>query len=451
MKWLKSNLWHHHEAKRLALDSGWVLGAKILLAVSGILGNALLARMLSAKEMGIYFLAFSIASFGATIGSLGLNKACVRFIAETVSLGEVSKTRSVIRKVLSIGLLGTLFVGGLYFFFGDLLLEKFFHSSVPPIVTLVIACWIVALALQHIVSEAFRGLRAINLASIFGGTASGTLVVIGLVSMYRLIENSTLVMVLILVVTSSFLSLLVAGILLKRTVSALPGSSIQAEMKFSELMNVSLTMLLTNITFFALAHSDIWIIGAFMSQEDVAVYGAAGRLVAFLAAPLLIVNAVVQPMIAGMFVQGKKSELERILRATATVIGIPTMFVVTAFWVWGGEILVLVYGDYYIRSANVMAVLCAGQLVSVSAGSCGLVLYMTGHHTIALITTVVTGAVTVLLSLILVGRYGMLGVAFATVFGQVVLNIIDSLLCVMIVGVKPYMSLSLNTFFRKAS
>jgi O-antigen/teichoic acid export membrane protein len=165
----------------------------------------------------------------------------------------------------------------------------------------------------------------------------------------------------------------------------------------------------------------------------------------------MIVNAVVQPMIAGMFIQGKKRELESILRSTATAIGIPTAFVVIAFLMGGERILAVVYGEYYARSAGVMALLCLGQMVNVWSGSCGLVLYMTGHHTIALITTVVTGAVTVLLSLILVGRYGMLGVAFATVFGQVVLNIIDSLLCVKIVGVKPYMSLSLNTLFRKAS
>jgi O-antigen/teichoic acid export membrane protein len=63
---------------------------------------------------------------------------------------------------------------------------------------------------------------------------------------------------------------------------------------------VSWPMWVTNITLFVGTQTDIWIVGAFRSQEEVAIYGAAVKLVLMVALPLQIVSTVVPPLITEM-------------------------------------------------------------------------------------------------------------------------------------------------------
>lgn len=54
----------------------------------GIVTTGLLERMLSEQELGAYFLALSIVSLGAIVGSLGLPKTVVGLVAENMGVGR---------------------------------------------------------------------------------------------------------------------------------------------------------------------------------------------------------------------------------------------------------------------------------------------------------------------------------------------------------------------------
>ena len=104
-----------------------------------------------------------------------------------------------------------------------------------------------------------------------------------------------------------------------------------------------------------------------------------------------------------MYVQGRRRELERALRATATLAGIPAFLVLAVFMSLGGPILGAVYGGYYQEGWLILAVLSVGQLVNVGLGSGGFVLMMTGRHMLMMYITVVCGIFTVVGGLAVVG------------------------------------------------
>jgi O-antigen/teichoic acid export membrane protein len=158
-------------------------------------------------------------------------------------------------------------------------------------------------------------------------------------------------------------------------------------------------------------------VGVFRPQTEVAIYGAAAKLVILVAIPLQIINAVVPPLIAEMYAQGKRQELERTLRLAATVSGVPAFLALAAFLVLGAPLLALIYGDYYSAAWTVLALLSLGQLVNVWVGSCGMVLTMTGHQVTMMVLMVISGGLTVAAGLLVVGRYGATGVAAATAGG----------------------------------
>ena len=184
-----------------------------------------------------------------------------------------------------------------------------------------------------------------------------------------------------------------------------------------EIVRVALPLSVTNLTVLVLTQADLWILGAFRSAEEVAIYGAAARAVVLVAMPLLVINTVLAPTIAEMYAQGRKRELERILRATATVAGIPAFLTLAAFILFGGPILGLVFGDYYREGATILALLSLAQLVNVWSGAGSAALAFTGHQATMMALAVAGGLITVTAGLAAVGPYGATGVAGAAAAG----------------------------------
>lgn len=449
--------------KRLLSGSGWAFGGKIAGATIGVVANGLLARMLSPQEFGAYFLALSIISLGAVVGSLGLPKTVVRFVAEDMGLNRFGRTRRVIFTVLGLGILGTLGVSLSYLFVGDLVGGYLFGSPALVAVTALIAAWMAISVVQEITAETFRGFHDIRTATLLGGLATGgksgglvmrLLMLACLVLLWMMSGGTDLRTVMLVSIGSGAVSVLLSVWLLRSKVSSL-GSRVEAKdpaqdpVSPKEVLRVSIPLLVIALTAFVLQSSDIWILGVLGSQEEVAVYAAASRLVALIAMPLLIANLVLPPIIAEMYAQGKTTELERTLRAFSTVSGVPALLLLAGFMLLGGPVLGLVYGDYYRSGALVLVLLSAAKVAAVWAGSCGLVLQMTNHHMQMLCVGLLTGPLFIVAALLLVRGYGPVGVASAAAATTVLQNAILVLVARRKTGMWTHVVFSLSPF-RKA-
>jgi O-antigen/teichoic acid export membrane protein len=167
---------------------------------------------------------------------------------------------------------------------------------------------------------------------------------------------------------------------------------------------------------------DIWTLGAFLPQRELALYGAANRLVGMVTMPLAIVTAIAPPLIAEMYSQGRREDLEHALRGMATLTGIPAWLASMGCIFFAGPILELVYGPYYREGAVVLALLSIGLFASVCAGSCGIVLAYTGHQKTLMVITVAISIATLIAMLAAVEPYGIVGVAMAKTIGQILQN-----------------------------
>jgi len=192
-----------------------------------------------------------------------------------------------------------------------------------------------------------------------------------------------------------------------------------------EVLSISLPLLIITLVMMIRTSGDIWTLGVFLPQQEVALYGAASRLVNMVTMPMVIVTAVAPPLIAEMYYQGRRGDLERVLRSMATRRGIPAWLASMGCIFFAGPILGLVYGrDFYREGAMVLTVLSIGLFASVCAGSCGIVLSYTGHQNTLMMITIVTSAATFIAMLVTVKPYGITGVAMSRMVGQVLQNVI---------------------------
>lgn len=410
--------------RRLLSGGAWASGGRAVTAFTALATNALLARLLSPQDLGVYFLAFSIVQLGALSGSLGLEQAMVRFVAESVGLNQLGEARHVLSRALILGALGALGAGTVYLLFGPIIGDNLFHAPALVAVTGLIAGWLAVMALQALLAGAFQSFHDIRLSTLFGGLATGALLTASLGVLWLQTDRVTLAAALVLAMGSGLANVLLAGWLLHRKVTYLPLQDAESPaVGFRRVMHAAWPLAVANLTLFTLTQADLWILGAFRPPEEVGIYGAAVRAVVLVAMPLAVVGAVVPPLIAEMYAQGRKRELERMLRATATVAGIPAFLALASFLLLGGPILGLVFGDYYRQGATVLALLSVAQLVNVWSGGSMVTLSMTGHQTTMMTITVAGGLLTVIAGLLAVGSYGMTGVAVTAAAGIAAYNV----------------------------
>ena len=299
-----------------------------------------------------------------------------------------------------------------YFFLNGLSLDFGGVSYLKGDKAALVAAWMFLFSVQLFFAEFFRGLQDVFKASIFSGFLSGLLTVSALFFCWIFDFSGSLKAVILIIIFSNLVACIVPG-------CELFGKfwSVGLSVPWRKIFVVSMPLWITNIMLVVLLQADIWILSFYMDGAAVALYGAASRFTQFLTLPLMVVNMALMPIISELYVKGDMSRLENVLRATASVAFFPALVVIVAFLFFGRNVLGFVYGHEYADAYYVLLILSAGQLVSVACGSAGYALMMTSKQQAMMWITVCCGALSVMLSLLLVSNYGALGVAIASALG----------------------------------
>lgn len=435
-------MFHDRTIKEKLLKGGaWAFAGKVVTALTGLAVSALLARLLTPEEMGAYFLILSLVSVFAIVTQLGMSQIIVKLVAESMGTGRPSRARESVIIVLRAVVVSSLLIGCLLAFgVWQWIAEHFFKSKIILEIVGLAAVWVFVMTFQSLLAEVYRGFHDIRLATIFGGLTTSVLSMGLFFALWLMQGSSNLDHILILTLGAGLSSVLVSSAVLWKKLSSLPLS--KNNILLGNILKESWPLLITSLSFFLLFQADLWFIGGFRTQDEVAVYGAATRTVALVVMPLMIINAVAPPLIAEMNAQGKTKELEELLRKTSTIAGLPAVVILGLFMMFGDYILKFLFGDFYQEGYIVLAILSAGQLFNVWAGSCGLVLMHTGQQFSLMIITIGCGFLMIAVAWWMVIPYAAAGVATAAALGLIMQNIMMLILVKKKVGIWTCMSLS---------
>jgi O-antigen/teichoic acid export membrane protein len=184
-------------------------------------------------------------------------------------------------------------------------------------------------------------------------------------------------------------------------------------LSWASLLVVCWPLMLTQCLSYVTGQADIWIGGAAVSHEDMGLYGAARRLMLLIGIPMQLVNLTVIASIAELRAQNQHQELQRILRSAATMAAIPAVLLSVPIIVFAGPILELLFGPFYAGGANLLRLLCIGQIIFVCAGAAELTLMMAGQQMKALWVNLATSVTMFLLGVLLTRYWGIYGLAVA--------------------------------------
>lgn len=395
--------------KRLVSGGAWVVAGKFIAAIAAVVVNALLARLLAPDEMGAYFLTFSLVSVFTVAAQLGLNHTVVRLVAESLSTQRPQRAAKSVRLVLALGISGALVVAAvLAMGTGKWLAGHLFDSDLIARVMSLAALWVVMMSIQGLLAESFRGFHDIRLATLFGGVFTSVLSGLLFAGLWLIQGHTDLGQIVTFSIVAAATNVLIGFLFLRRK---LEPKGLEPDLTASTVLGIAWPIWITNLTLIVLTQADLWIVGMFRAQEEVAIYGAATRFAVIVSMPLMIVNAIVPSLIVDLYTKGAKNDLRDALRASASVAVIPAFVVLAIFIFFGTPILGIVYGDHYRDGTIVLALLGVGQFVNVWAGSCGMVLLMTGNQALMMLISIACGVINISAAVLVVDGYGLNGVA----------------------------------------
>ena len=413
----------------LLRGSALVAVGRVGAMVFGLGINMILARLLSLDTLGAYFLISSVTQVGGLVAMGGTSQSAVPVLAGR----KDDEIRPALRGITLYGMLAIALCGTLVFVVFDHIAAAIGVQDVSRGVAVLVALWLVARSAAQFIAHLLRAFGRMALFGLletflFNAMFFAVLAGYGLAGARPGFEEIVIATTII-----ASLGVPIALIPLWRVTARLPQSS---GVDLRAAVSVSLPLWVMVLANTALADAHLWITGALGSSESAALFGAALRVVRLLSMPLLAVNMAIGPRTAQLWRQGRKRELEHLMRVSATGVMAVSLVVVSGLLIAGPITLRLLFGPDFIAAWPAFLILLAGQTLNVSTGSPVLLMSVTSAQRQVMVFSLISGVIGICLSLLLGRSDPVSGVAVGSAVAVVLQNLFAVYYCRVHLGIQ---------------
>jgi O-antigen/teichoic acid export membrane protein len=389
--------------------------------------QVVIVRALTKTEYGGFAYALALAAVGQTLLSLGQGRLLSRFMAKYEEERDYDRMfGSMALAMLTIGATSTVFIGALYLM-SDLLIGSAVHDPATVEVVLIL----VFLGPLEALDQVFVAMFAVfsRPRAIF-------------FRKYVFTPGLRLVVVIALALTDSSVTFLAVGYLLAGFVGLFVYLAVSVQvlrqrrllhhlhprrlvLPYRAVFAFSMPLLTGELFLLSLTVGGVLILGYYHSAAEVASYRAVFN-------PSRLNNAVQQafvplflPLAARLFARSDIGGLRRSYWHTATFVAVLTFPLFALTGPLAPQVTVALFGPRYADSALILALLSVGYYFSVVLGFNAYTLQVCERLRYLVGVNVSVAVLNILVSLLLVQRYGAVGIAIANLSALVVQNVLN--------------------------
>jgi O-antigen/teichoic acid export membrane protein len=386
--------------------------------VGRLIFNLLVARLLGANQLGIYFLALTVANIVAVISVGGFDLTLVRSLAQQRTEENWGLFRGTLRfaarAVTVLGITGTtiLLIGAPW------LSRVLFHKPELATPLRIVALYIPFYALEMILLAATQSFKQMKYKAYIESMLNPALRIVMVLLIGVL--GGGLKSVLVTYVGTVALCAVLAYFALRRCITV-NLSAYDAVTDSRGLLAYSSPLFGVTIVTFLIFYMDTLVLAHFRSSAEVGLYSVCIRLIVITGFGLPVVSQIFAPMISELHKKGEIAEMGAYFKTVtvwAVEFFVPLMLL---FVVAPGPILGL-FGREFRVAASCLLILGVGQLVNILTGPVGLILNMSGWTRLQFWNSTSVLILQIVVAFLLVPRYGYMGAAIANTSAVVVVN-----------------------------
>lgn len=404
-------------------DFNYALLMRMFFIASGFLLRVVLARILGADELGVYYYAVAWVDVLLIFSVFGINRLLVREISAARTNYDWAIVRGLLRfgtwVPLLLALLLTVLAAA-----GIMLTNNSEDSIIPAAAQAATLLALMMLPVQTLVRirqgamQAFAEVTKSQLPEYVVQPLLFWLILLGMLVL--LPHQLSSLMAIGLYVSSVFVAFVYGEYLQRRSIPAKvlmtkPHYQIRAWLRGS------LPFLFISGMFIISNRVDILMLGSLAGTEAVGIYSTAARIAGLVTLLLSTANTILAPRFVRLYNEGQMDVLQQLVTRSSQfiILGSAGMSIVLIVI---GIPLLGIFGPEFVLGYTTLVILLAGQLVSAAAGSVGTLLTMTDHSEFTAIALFISTVLNVILNVILISSYGIEGAAIATLASTSVWN-----------------------------
>lgn len=399
--------------------SNWA--SYVVTAVIGFLLSPLIVHSLGTTGYGLWTLVLSMTGYFGLL-DLGIRSSVGRFVARYVTLHDEEKTNRIVSTAFAI-----LFTGGVLTLLATVIVAEFFFpylhveaqlQSVGRIALLVtgltMACAL-PLGVFSSVLVALEHYHILSGVTIIGEVIRAVLIVVALKSGHGLL---TLAAIAFFISVSEYLVMAAFAKQQYRPLRISPG--LVDAVTFRELFGFGVHRFIWMIANQLIFYSDSIVIGIFLNAGAITYYAIAGSLINYGRTIVSLLTDTFYPGAARLDARQDLGGLRNLLVIGTRISLLVSLPLCLGFVFLGRQFITLWMGPEYSVSALYLMVLTLAQFTGMSQYMSALVLAAMAKHRFLAYLVLVEGVANLVLSIILIRKIGLVGVAWGTVIPDVI-------------------------------
>ncbi len=412
-----------HYSKEVAKGSLWSMAGSVVFYISSFFYVILIAHALSQNDIGLFFLALSVVSLGATFDNFGIGTALSRYVPFFEGKNEKGKIKSLLKLSYLVVTSSSVIFMIIFWFLADFIASIYSNPDLAGTIQM-LSIFFLFSNIFNINISYLRGRTNIRAMQYSANLQNLSKLILTAILFY--FYEASLLTLIAAFLSSYVVSIILSSFFVIRDTFTLPKTETSFSLSnfMSEIIPFGLMLSLIHSvgTIFSSANRMLlgYMVDPLEATQVIAIYAVAYTLANVLMALPKSIGDIFLPIISRLY--GKK-ELEKICSITTTAqrwslfMTIPFGVIMILF---SGDILSLMYGESYRAGELVMSILTLGILFSVVSYVFSLSLAAMKLVKIQLLIALVSGAINLASSAIFIMMFGMVGSAVGTFVGFVI-------------------------------
>ncbi len=382
---------------------------------TSFLTSVLITRFFGVATFGNYSLVFALSQLIALFFTLGIPNTLIKIIGNQ-NLNFLQAKRLLIK-----GLKGSLafsIIPALFFYFGkDSLSATLFHNTELINYFLIAAISIPLFIVHEIFLYFLIATKNFMKYNLFMFVIPNILLMAFLCLFYYTDKNNYFTFI------AFAIAILLTVLLEAFTIFELKPQKETSPISTVALIKTASPLLFSGLFMYLLNYTNVILLGIMANDEQVGIYNIAYKVGSIGFLVIVSVSTIITPKMAELYGQGNIEQLKKLTHNSTRLIAILSIPIVLVLIIFNKYILSY-WGTEVVAGGPTLIIVSIGVLFSAIAGNVDQILNMTENQKVLRNITIFSFFVNLVLSYVLIPKYGIEGAALSSLFTNVLINLL---------------------------